>query len=120
MLHSADGAAGAATDGILLGIEPGIVDNTSDGTVKLVHLMVLQMMVNCLVSSLVQQMVVQMMVLCLAWSSVQTMELQMVPCYAMLLLLYYLVGLMVLLLMAYCLASNLAYLQSSITALFMF
>ena len=63
LLGSADGATagtaaadGAATDGILLSIEPGIVDSTSDGSVKLVQLMMLQM-VQCLVSSLVQQMV---------------------------------------------------------------
>ena len=75
LLGSADGAtvgtataAGAATDGILLGIEPGIDDSTSDGSMKSVQMMMLQI-IHCLV----QQMVMQMMVLCLAWSSVQTM-----------------------------------------------
>ena len=38
LLGSADGGA---NDGIFLGIEPGILDHDSDGSVKLVHLMVL-------------------------------------------------------------------------------
>ena len=66
LLGSADGAtvgtataALTATDGILLGIEPGIDDSTSDVSVKSVQMMMLQM-VHCLVSSLVQQMVMQM------------------------------------------------------------
>ena len=87
----ADANAGAdvgASEGMLLGIEPaGIADNSSDGSVKLVQLMVLQM-VQSLASRMVHQMVVQMMVLCLAWSSVQPMEHQIVPYMTMLLLLY--------------------------------
>ena len=79
MVCTADGATvgtagGAANDGILLGTEAGLLDNTSDGSVKLVHLMVLKVL-QCLVSSLVQRMQRQMRVLCLAWSSVQTMEI---------------------------------------------
>ena len=66
LLGSADGGA---NDGIFLGIEPGILDNDSDGSVKLVHLMAIKVL-QCLVSSLVQQVVVRMMLLCLAYSLV--------------------------------------------------
>ena len=46
-------ADGAANDGILLGIEPGLLDNTLDGSLMLVHLMVIRVL-QCLVSILVQ------------------------------------------------------------------